>query len=50
MTQLDVSRIVLLLCHVRKNMLREGIQLCCLREIKIVMLRVIQYERFTNTH
>ena len=44
MTQRVVSRIVLFVCHVRKNRPRGGIQLYCLREIKIVMLCVIQYD------
>ena len=44
-TQRGATRVVLLLCHVRKDGPRGGIQLCCLREIKTAVLRAINYDR-----
>ena len=40
-TQRRATSVVLLLCHVRKDGPRGGIHLCCLCEIKIVVLRTI---------
>ena len=49
-TQRGASRVVLLLCHVRKDGPRGGIQLCCLREIKTAVLRYFIMIAFAFEH
>ena len=44
------TRVTMLLCPVRKDGPRSGIQLCCLREIKAVVLFTINYDRICLEH
>ena len=47
-TQRNVTRVVLLFCHIRKEEPPTGIQQCCLREIKNAGLRHFYHDRFTK--